>query len=136
MEFHYTLVDHFSFYNDKTQFYTCRDSAKSLLNENIEQLNFFTEPAQSIHQINQFVEEVTKNNIKNVLQLSPDTTYTNLAIINAVYFKGDWVCNVLFVCEKIHFNWTIFISRCQYLTNIIHIKKFFIRMTEKRLMSI
>lgn len=97
---HDNLVDSFSFYNSKNQFYTCRDSAKNLLNENIEQLNFLMEPAQSIDHINRFVEEVTKNNIKNVVQLNPDTRYTYLAIINAASFEGDWVCEVLFLCEK------------------------------------
>ncbi|XP_055300576.1 serine protease inhibitor 88Ea-like [Sitodiplosis mosellana] len=68
-----------------------KDSAKNLLNENIERLNFFTEPAQSVDHINQFVENITKNNIKDILQLDADTMNIQVAIINAVYFKGDWV---------------------------------------------
>lgn len=58
------------------------------------------EPYQSVDKINQFVENITKNNIKEILQVGPDTRAIHVAIINAVYFKGDWVCEVLFVCDK------------------------------------
>lgn len=57
---------------------------------NIEALDFATEPEQCRSQINTFVEEVTKNNIKDLLPPGSISTATNLVLANAAYFKGNW----------------------------------------------
>ncbi|XP_031634285.1 serine protease inhibitor 88Ea-like isoform X2 [Contarinia nasturtii] len=64
-------------------------SVKKLLNDRIEQLNFDTDLDQCIKQINQFVEKITKNQIQNLIR-DEIKEHTALAIVNAVYFKGDW----------------------------------------------
>ncbi|XP_031634251.1 serine protease inhibitor 88Ea-like [Contarinia nasturtii] len=67
-----------------------RERAKQLFNDSIEQLNFADDPHQCIEHINQFVENVTKNNIKNFVydQITNNTLFT---IVNAIYFKGAWL---------------------------------------------
>lgn len=65
---------------------------KELLNENMEQLHFSNDPQQCVKHINQFVENATKNNIKDVLKPNAIESDTQLIIVNAVYFKGQWVC--------------------------------------------
>lgn len=71
---------------------------KRVLNDSIEQLNFSDEPAQCAKRINQFVEQSTNDNIKNFIQSDHITTETQLIIVNAVYFKGQWVCESECVC--------------------------------------
>ncbi|XP_031628606.1 serine protease inhibitor 88Ea-like [Contarinia nasturtii] len=61
-----------------------------MLNDSIELLNFADEPDQCIAHINRFVEEVTKNNIKNFTNSNEITSQTQLAVVNAAYFKGIW----------------------------------------------
>lgn len=73
-------------------FVNCRDSTKKALDDRIEQLNFADDPENSIKHINKFVEEITKNNIKDALQVSGKTASTQFAIVNAAYFNGQWVC--------------------------------------------
>lgn len=70
----------------------CRDSAKKILDDHIEQLNFADDPANSIKHINKFVEEITKSNIKDALQVSVKTEFIQLTSVNAAYFNGQWVC--------------------------------------------
>lgn len=61
-----------------------------MLGENIETMDFGAEPEQSRAQINQFVERVTRNNIKNLLPAGSIKTDTNAILANAASFKGDW----------------------------------------------
>lgn len=75
----------------KIEIFGCRDSMAAILNENIEQLNFYDEPDQSREHINHFIEEITKNHITNFLQPGQITSNTILAIVNSAYFKGQWV---------------------------------------------
>lgn len=82
------------------------------------------EPVQSVNKINQFVKNITKNNIEEILQVDPDTRAIQVAIINAVYFKGDWVFEVLIVvCEIFVINWITFNSRCQNSKKVIPIEQ-------------
>lgn len=67
-----------------------RDCIKRMFNENIETLDFATDPEQSRNQINQFVEDVTKNNIKDLLPPGSIGTDTNVVLANAAFFKGNW----------------------------------------------
>lgn len=62
-----------------------------MFSDRIEQLNFADEPEQCTKHINHFVEEVTKNNIKNIIPPGKITSMTEIVIANAVYFKGNWV---------------------------------------------
>lgn len=64
---------------------------RHVLNESIEQLNFVDEPDQSREHINHFIEEYTKNHIKNFLQPEQIKRNTSFAIVNAAYFNGQWV---------------------------------------------
>lgn len=61
-----------------------------MFSENIEKLDFATEPDQCRNQINSFVEEVTKNNIKDLLPPGSISTDTKVVLANAAYFKGHW----------------------------------------------
>ncbi|XP_055307357.1 serine protease inhibitor 88Ea-like, partial [Sitodiplosis mosellana] len=69
-----------------------RDSVGNLLGRNnIESLNFFEEPAQYTAHINNFVEEFTKKQIRNLIPPSLISQGTTFAIVNAAYFKGKWI---------------------------------------------
>lgn len=61
-----------------------------MFNESIEVLNFASEPEEARNQINQFVEEVTKDNIKDLLPPGSISHDTNVVLANAAYFKGNW----------------------------------------------
>lgn len=61
-----------------------------MFSDNIDALDFAAEPEQCRSQINSFVEEVTKNNIKDLLPPGAISTDTNVVLANAAYFKGNW----------------------------------------------
>lgn len=61
-----------------------------LFSENIESLDFKGEPVASSDVINTFIEETTKENIKNLLVPGAITSATKLVLANAAYFKGQW----------------------------------------------
>lgn len=67
---------------------------KKQLNDSIEQLNIAAEPDQCTKYINHFVEEATKNQIKNLLGPSDITSKTDFIMVNAVHFHGQWVCEI------------------------------------------
>ncbi len=54
-------------------------------------LDFLTKPEESRQIINTWVEEKTKNRIKNLIPEGGIDPTTVLAITNAIYFKGTWV---------------------------------------------
>lgn len=62
-----------------------------MFDDNIEVLDFAAEPEKCRSQINTFVEEVTKNNIKDFLPQGSINTDTNVILANAAYFKGNWL---------------------------------------------
>lgn len=72
-------------------FFVYSDSVQETLNENIEKLNFADEPGQCVEHINQFIEKVTKNNIKDIIALDGSIAAMQLIVVNAIYFKGEWV---------------------------------------------
>lgn len=88
----------------------CRDSAKKLFDDHIEQLNFEDEPENSIKHINKFIEEITKNNIKDALEVNDNAASTQFAIINAAYFNGQWVCMGRFFLDLEMYNFIRFES--------------------------
>lgn len=61
-----------------------------MFSENIEKMDFATQPDQCRGQINGFVEEVTKNNIRDLLPPGSISTDTKVVLANAAYFKGQW----------------------------------------------
>lgn len=61
-----------------------------MFNDSIKKLDFLTDPVASRNEINGFVEEVTKNNIKELLTPDAITSNTHLVVANAAYFKGQW----------------------------------------------
>lgn len=54
-------------------------------------LDFITKPEESRQIINQWVEEKTRNKIKDLIPEGGIDSSTVLAITNAIYFKGTWV---------------------------------------------
>ena len=63
---------------------------KDLFNDEYETLDFNASPEDSRQYINHFVENVTENNIKEILIQGSITQATNLVLANAAYFKGQW----------------------------------------------
>lgn len=63
---------------------------KKMFDANIETLDFASNPEQCRSQINTFVEDVTKNNIKDLLPPGSISTETKVVLANAAYFKGNW----------------------------------------------
>ena len=53
-------------------------------------LDYSTNPEGSRIEINKWVEEETKNKIKDLLAPGIITDLTALVVVNAIYFKGDW----------------------------------------------
>ena len=53
-------------------------------------LDFLNNPEESRETINQWVEERTRNRIRNLLPAGSIDASTTLVITNAIYFKGTW----------------------------------------------
>lgn len=58
--------------------------------DNLEKLNFAKDSEGSRVKINNFVEDVTKGNIKDLLVPGALSENTKLVLANAAYFKGQW----------------------------------------------
>jgi serpin B len=56
----------------------------------IELLDFKKAPEQARVHINQWVEGKTRRRIKDLIPPGTDLTETRLALVNAIYFLGDW----------------------------------------------
>lgn len=58
----------------------------------VNNVDFVNYPEEQRQKINAWVEEQTKNKIKDLLPETPPsiTTETRLVLTNAIYFKGDW----------------------------------------------
>lgn len=67
-----------------------KDCMKDLFHEEFETLDFKNDPEKSRIYINKFVENVTENNIKDILIPGTITQATDLVVANAAYFKGQW----------------------------------------------
>lgn len=61
-----------------------------MFNDSIKQLDFQVDPEKSRIEINGFVEEVTKKNIKDLLIPGSISEATELVVANAAFFKGQW----------------------------------------------
>lgn len=62
-----------------------------MLEDSIKVMNFTSNPERARGQINIFIEDVTKNMIKQLLPPNLITSDTESVLINAAYFKGNWV---------------------------------------------
>lgn len=67
-----------------------RSCMKDLFHEEVEALDFHADPEAARLEINRWVADVTKNQIKDILQPGTIDTDTQLALANAAYFKGIW----------------------------------------------
>jgi serpin B len=54
-------------------------------------VDFVSDPESSCKTINAWVEEKTRQKIKDLLQTKDITSLTRLVLTNAIYFKGSWV---------------------------------------------
>lgn len=63
---------------------------KDLFHEEFESLDFKNDAEKSRLYINKFVENITDNNIKDILIPGTITQATDLVLANAAYFKGQW----------------------------------------------
>lgn len=67
-----------------------RECLQKQFDENISKLDFVRDPEGSRKTINEFVEEVTRGNIRDLLTPGTLTEETKLVLANAAYFKGQW----------------------------------------------
>lgn len=67
-----------------------RECLQKQFDENIEKLDFVHDPEGCRKNINDFVADVTKGNIKDILVPGSLTEETKLVLANAAYFKGQW----------------------------------------------
>ncbi|KAL4631011.1 Leukocyte elastase inhibitor-like [Arapaima gigas] len=56
----------------------------------LEAVDFKGAPEKTVLQINHWVEEQTNGKIKNILQPGAVDSQTRLALVNSIYFKGQW----------------------------------------------
>ncbi|XP_053344831.1 leukocyte elastase inhibitor-like isoform X1 [Clarias gariepinus] len=79
-------------YGEKTFNFLCEyvDSTQKLYRVDIQAVDFIGSSEESQKIINQWVEEKTEGEIKNILQPGTITKMTRLALVNAIYFMGRW----------------------------------------------
>uniref|UniRef100_A0A1B0DBF8 Serpin domain-containing protein n=2 Tax=Phlebotomus papatasi TaxID=29031 RepID=A0A1B0DBF8_PHLPP len=63
---------------------------KDLFHDELETLDFEKDPEAARETINKWVEDVTKNNIKDILVPGSLSAQTTVVLANAAYFKGSW----------------------------------------------
>ncbi|XP_023679287.1 leukocyte elastase inhibitor isoform X2 [Paramormyrops kingsleyae] len=67
------------------------DSTQKFYNADLMPVDFIGASAACRGQINQWVEEQTNGKIKELLKPGSINSMTRMALINAIYFKGDWL---------------------------------------------
>lgn len=58
---------------------------------NLQEVNFVTNSAQAVAQINQWVDQATAGRIQELVTQNEVTPNTRLVIANAIYFKASWL---------------------------------------------
>lgn len=69
---------------------TLHECMRDILIEELEVMDFRSNPEECRMQINNWVANVTRNEIPEVLNAGDIDTETNLVLGNAAYFKGQW----------------------------------------------
>ncbi|GAB0088850.1 Serine protease inhibitor 88Ea [Sergentomyia squamirostris] len=72
-----------------------KDCMKDLFHDELETLDFQKDPEDARQTINKWVEDVTKNNIKDILIPGSLSAQTTVVLANAAYFKGSWASKFL-----------------------------------------
>ncbi|XP_072540933.1 leukocyte elastase inhibitor-like [Salminus brasiliensis] len=67
------------------------DSTQKLYQADLQAVDFIGASDESRKLINGWVEEQTENKIKDLLKPGMVTGMTRLALVNAIYFKGNWL---------------------------------------------
>ncbi|XP_073672503.1 leukocyte elastase inhibitor-like [Garra rufa] len=67
------------------------DSTLKLYHAGLQAVNFIGASEESRQLINKWVEEQTENKIKNLLKPGMVDGLTRLVLVNAIYFKGNWM---------------------------------------------
>ncbi|KAM6962786.1 leukocyte elastase inhibitor [Aplochiton taeniatus] len=57
----------------------------------LKEVDFMGAPEECRGEINRWVEQQTENKIKDLLKSGTVSTMTRLALVNAIYFKGNWL---------------------------------------------
>lgn len=63
-----------------------------IFNQEIRQVDFRSDPESARNEINNWVKNITKGNIPDLLPFHAITEDTDLVLTNAVYFKSLWKC--------------------------------------------
>lgn len=92
---HQRLEDKHLEFSSVNKFYvtdnaTLTDMMKTKFVDSVEKSNFTKDPNGVRRRINDFVEEVTKGMIRDLVPEDLISDLTTLVITNAVYFKGKW----------------------------------------------
>ena len=77
---------------EKSYRFKCRylRTTKKSYNAPVKRLNFKENPNESRTEINQWVEELTRERIKDLLPDGSISSLTKMVLTNAIYFKGQW----------------------------------------------
>ncbi|KAL4631010.1 Leukocyte elastase inhibitor-like [Arapaima gigas] len=67
------------------------DSTQKFYRADLVALDFIGAAEESRDQINRWVEDQTEGKIKDLLKPGSVTSMTRLALVNAIYFKGNWL---------------------------------------------
>uniref|UniRef100_A0A8C2BWM6 Leukocyte elastase inhibitor n=1 Tax=Cyprinus carpio TaxID=7962 RepID=A0A8C2BWM6_CYPCA len=67
------------------------DSTLKLYHADLQAVDFIGASDESRQLINKWVEEQTENKIKDLIKPGMVTGMTRLALVNAIYFKGNWL---------------------------------------------
>lgn len=73
--------------------FPCNPQFLNLLQTNgaaIESVDFIHQPVPTLNKINQWVSDLTKKHIENLLQPDTITANTRIVLTNAIYFQADW----------------------------------------------
>ncbi|XP_068174996.1 leukocyte elastase inhibitor-like [Antennarius striatus] len=66
------------------------DATQKYYSADLKTVDFVGAPEACRGEINSWVEKQTENKIKDLLKPGSVTTMTRLALVNAIYFKGNW----------------------------------------------
>ncbi|XP_019741175.1 leukocyte elastase inhibitor isoform X2 [Hippocampus comes] len=66
------------------------DATQKYYKADLKTVDFIAAPEASRAEINSWVEQQTENKIQDLLKPGTVSTMTRLALVNAIYFKGNW----------------------------------------------